>query len=408
MKNILGLILGLLPLLANAQWTDVSLSDTTVHLDIVSFSSANDGIVSALYWNTYYKTDDGGNSWTEHTFDSLTNLKNIQFTDALTGYAMGNRIGTFAPSFLKTTDGGATWQTISSMNSVSLNYFSFVDNTTGFAIGDDWVNFSSIVYRTIDGGATWDTTHLPGVTYPVDVSIVSEDTIIFGGSDGTFSYRGTMLSTYDGGDNWVFRLDTNNYSQIQRIDFLTGTHGFKLNSGSGDYVSETWDGGITWNTIFQIGPFENLTDVFFSTADDGYISHYFGHVIGINAVGDTTLSFNEVNYQYQLQKMDDADHVLYAVGSYGKVIKKGLSTGIDAEFESSHLTSYPNPVGTELTIETPAQGTLELYSTDGRLLQSKTVQVGIHTMDMSPFATGTYIVSFRNKTMQSHSIIIHQ
>ena len=53
-------------------------------------------------------------------------------------------------TILKTIDGGTTWTTLSSGTTNDLNSVYFTDANTGYAVGD-----TGTILKTIDGGTTW-------------------------------------------------------------------------------------------------------------------------------------------------------------------------------------------------------------------------------------------------------------
>jgi hypothetical protein len=72
----------------------------------------------------------------------------VYFTDANTGYAVGNE--TFNWIIFKTINGGADWDTSATGYWGALNSIYFSDPDTGYAVG----NYGLIV-KTTDGGTTW-------------------------------------------------------------------------------------------------------------------------------------------------------------------------------------------------------------------------------------------------------------
>src|SRR5207237_770107 len=72
-------------------------------------------------------------------------LLGVQFTDALTGWAVG-AVGTI----VHTSDGGATWSGQDSGANNNLGALDFTDALTGWAVGD-----RGTILHTSDGGATW-------------------------------------------------------------------------------------------------------------------------------------------------------------------------------------------------------------------------------------------------------------
>lgn len=64
-----------------------------------------------------FKTIDGGNSWTDIAAENnFYHFKNIQFTNASTGYCVGEH-----GKMQKTTDGGQTWSYLPTSTTYDLN-----------------------------------------------------------------------------------------------------------------------------------------------------------------------------------------------------------------------------------------------------------------------------------------------
>lgn len=95
----------------------------------------------------FYKTDDGGLTWTkpaaktpELTFDS------IFFTDQINGWVAGH-----SGRMAKTEDGGRTWKKIFSVkDEYKIRDLHFSDKDHGYAVGD-----KGIILYTANGGESW-------------------------------------------------------------------------------------------------------------------------------------------------------------------------------------------------------------------------------------------------------------
>jgi photosystem II stability/assembly factor-like uncharacterized protein len=83
--------------------------------------------------------------WFPQNSGTTNNLNSVYFTDANTGYAVGD-----SGTIIKTNDGGDNWGIQSSGTSADLYSVQFTDSLTGYAVGD-----SSIILKTIDGGENW-------------------------------------------------------------------------------------------------------------------------------------------------------------------------------------------------------------------------------------------------------------
>ncbi|MEE9269605.1 MAG: hypothetical protein V3V49_05020, partial [Candidatus Krumholzibacteria bacterium] len=81
-------------------------------------------------------------SWVSQTSGTTNDLRDVSFTDAMTGTAVG-RGGTI----IRTTDGGRSWVSQTSGTLSTLLGVSFTDATTGTAVG-----VGGTILRTTTGG----------------------------------------------------------------------------------------------------------------------------------------------------------------------------------------------------------------------------------------------------------------
>ena len=89
-------------------------------------------------------TSDGGASWRQQTSGIGWDLYSVTFTDASTGWAVGDWW------ILRTVDGGLTWERLQLDPPVRLASVSFADARNGWAAGAQ-----GVLLRTTDGGSTW-------------------------------------------------------------------------------------------------------------------------------------------------------------------------------------------------------------------------------------------------------------
>jgi photosystem II stability/assembly factor-like uncharacterized protein len=89
------------------------------------------------------KTTDGGLTWHNTNWTGAADQSNIQFTDDLNGWTVGN-------SMFHTSDGGTTWQEVPSPAYISLSAVFFVNNQEGWIAGGN----SGILHTINSGGLT--------------------------------------------------------------------------------------------------------------------------------------------------------------------------------------------------------------------------------------------------------------
>ncbi|MCX7022480.1 MAG: M28 family peptidase, partial [bacterium] len=188
--------------------------------------------------DTYYRTDDGGLTWSETQFDlgSESNyLSTMVFADADTGYLFSA-----SGDVWRTEDSGSIWEEVGGTG-MEIFAAACLPGDTRTVVG---VSRAETVLRSADGGETWETVHdTPSGSTLYDVA--------FGDSDRGLAV-GTadrLLITQDGGVTWT-------PSQIPGVDpaqqllAVTGTGplGFVVGSLYGE-MYRTADGGESWETV---------------------------------------------------------------------------------------------------------------------------------------------------------------
>ena len=168
-------------------------SPVSSNLTAIQFLSSSEGFIAGENGKVF-KTNDGGNSWTNISLASTTvTIHKIVFQTTLKGY-LATTGGLY-----RTTDGGATWTNPIYQNTYDVQLFG---TYTGYAIIRD--GSSSYFYRTYDGGLNWAHTFSP--PFDTDLSIMSfinEDIGYVAGSEAK------IYETTDGGDTWFgFHVDT--------------------------------------------------------------------------------------------------------------------------------------------------------------------------------------------------------
>ncbi len=110
------------------------------------------------------KTVNGGSTWTTQTSGIASNLQDVYFIDANTGWAVGN-----TGRIRKTINGGSTWTAQTSGVTTTLNSVHFTDANTGWVVGAN-----GVVRKTTNGGTTW-TAQTAGVGTNALYSVVFSD-----------------------------------------------------------------------------------------------------------------------------------------------------------------------------------------------------------------------------------------
>jgi photosystem II stability/assembly factor-like uncharacterized protein len=216
-------------------------SGTNSHFFSVCFVNQNIGYISG--YNTFLKTNDGGENWIQIpvVVNGNGTLHSVYFVNENVGYIAGND-----SLILKTTNGGINWQNISIGNE---NYFAvyFLNEQTGYVGGSN-----SQIYKTTNGGSNWvqqQTAYLIAIT---SLYFVNSDT---GFMAGGLPSSGIIQKTTNGGANWyVVSTDAGYLWSIRFADAQTG-----YAEGWGGTLKST-DAGENWTLIQPYG-YENVNPV---------------------------------------------------------------------------------------------------------------------------------------------------
>jgi len=222
-------------------WTAQS-TGSSFSLYSVSFSDANNGSAVGGYVNwpndypmTYgaiQRTTNGGASWSTQAIGVINYLRSVVFTDANTGWAVGN-----AGTILKTTNGGTTWsQQLSTVTRDLLFSVSFVDANNGWICGTNKENGGLL--RTTNGGATWSAL----ATIPNNPGMNAIDFVDVN-TGWTVSWPGLIYKTTNGGQSWSSQTSGTN-SVLRGVNFVDANTGWAV--GNVGAIMKTSNGGSTW------------------------------------------------------------------------------------------------------------------------------------------------------------------
>ncbi|MCI0474068.1 MAG: T9SS type A sorting domain-containing protein [Ignavibacteria bacterium] len=168
-------------------------------------------------------------------------VRDLYFTDSLTGYAVASPESVLDSShILKTTNGGNNW-TIKATYVGNLPRITFINANTGFAGGN-------YLLKTTNAGENWMVWNWGPDRIIYDMQVFSEDTIWYA---DRFQIGGGAYRTTNGGINWEKRdngIPANSYPFY--IYFYNSRIGF---STGGTNVYKTTDAGLSWSLAFTGG-----------------------------------------------------------------------------------------------------------------------------------------------------------
>lgn len=239
--------------------------------------------------------------WIQQTSGTLENLNGIYFTDANTGWAVGNN-----GLVLKTTNGGNIWFSqyfpVTSHNTCVF----FATNTTGY-VG----NYNSFVYKTTDGGNNWNALNISS-TYPITSLYFLTDRI--GWSADNY---GRLRKTTNGGLNWANSVLVSGYRP--RIFFLNNDRGWTVDSYG--YCYRTTNGGTNFQAT-RVN-YDTLSGIKFVSSTLGYACGDSGKVFrttngGVNWVLQNTGVTEKLNYI-----STKGGNYIWIAGNRGRILFSG-------------------------------------------------------------------------------------
>ncbi len=243
--------------------------------DDIAFGSLRTG----FYGNgegRLYRTDDGGNSWTQIGHRPGTFIRALGFLDQRAGILGNVGVGSFpnvtdrVPLY-RTEDGGQSWSPVEIDGPVPAGICAIhivrqlrIDRGEAseriICHSAGRVGGPAHYLRSLDHGRRWTSSDLGALTAAIyDVRFLDGQTgFIAGSSDPDLAKaHGLILRSDDGGDSWreVFRSQRP-FETVWKLDFPSRTTGFaSLQSYDPDtgrsqrHVARTTDGGRSWSEL---------------------------------------------------------------------------------------------------------------------------------------------------------------
>ncbi len=390
-----------------------------------------------------------GQNWYQLSVPTTNKLLAIDFPSSSVGYIVGEDT-----TILKTTDGGQTWNQLPA-NGIQTQSFAqtitdvkFVNELTGFIA----VGYSG-VYKTIDGGQSW--TFLSGQTsnmcFPQAIYPFSETNGFVGGGG---CFEGAIVDAFNAGA-WTTTtspgLFWDSEQKVQDIDFVNANVG--LVAVKNQYMLRTTNGGQTWDTIptgialpgyltsvvmvndtlCYAGYGEVNTNGFgvLKSVDAGltwtqdinsatfFYPDYFcvaaatngaiyaggkpsntpgGLIFKTNLTATTTWDYATVDQP--IHDMDSyGSDVTFGVGDSGYVVVNVPPGNLGHQETALALSVvlYPNPVHTQLTIESAFNIlAVRVFNVDGKEVKVNFLN-GKKVLDVSMLASGMYTVMIQTE-----------
>ncbi len=218
-------------------WTDLSFQFLR-GLNSISFINSNNAVCGG-FAGGIYKTNDSGNNWIRLSSGFFPSFTDISTFDSSSFYTVGTDFYENETILLHTDNGGETWIKKNSPLIYSTASIDFLNENYGMIIGD------YLIFYTEDGCSTWHQGTIPPNIYLNDVEIISSNKAFLSG------YQGTLLKSTDGGSNW-FSVNSNTSGNLEKIIFKDQSNGIIIANAGSSII--TTDGGDNWNPInFSFG-----------------------------------------------------------------------------------------------------------------------------------------------------------
>jgi photosystem II stability/assembly factor-like uncharacterized protein len=264
--------------------------------------------------------------WIAQNSPTTLHLDTVHFFDSNIGLVSGGYTLLY-----KTTDGGTTW---SSLGNYSAQNFSFVNATTGYSTTVS----GQPIKKTTDSGATWGLVTPPTSASFLGVFAISPTSAYF------INAEDKVLKTTDGGNTFFSRtiVLTTPVSQNLTDVFFTDTNTGYLTAQGARNIWKTTNAGITWNFL-TTGTTVSLNCIYFVTPLIGYAAGESGKVLKTMDAGTTWVD-KSTGGSHSLNAMEfvDADNGII-VGN-GGVIYRTVNGGNSWISEGSGTTSNLNTI----------------------------------------------------------------
>ena len=282
-------------------WEMVNPKPTTADLRVVEFIDLNSGFVSDGQ-HTYY-TPDFGETW-ENRGD-LPGASDIEF--------LGNKgilTSVYTDGIYMTEDGGETW-TISNIPGML-----YIQNCQ--FISEEFIvvtSYSSLAY-SLNGGSSWTIEQF----YDNDI----KDSFFRADSSGVaVSYSGSIYYTETMGQIW--QLAYSGWSEtFSLVKFVNDSVGFAIQDIYDSPSLKTTDGGITWAQAPD-GFCCNITDMMFTDANTCYFigtGGYVGRLVSDDFLWETMELTNlSTNWNVDFLGIESIENRLFVVGDDGWILK---------------------------------------------------------------------------------------
>jgi photosystem II stability/assembly factor-like uncharacterized protein len=244
------------------------------------------------------RSTNGGATFTAQVTDQ-TDLFDIQFTDANTGFVLGRE------GINKTTNGGTSWGAVNSLSIASSGDLFMVDGITGFA-----AKAGGVIEKTTNGWTTAIDVYAKPTGELKSVFFPDAQTGYVVGRNSSY------LKTINGAQTWSVSNILNTHA-LNSTYFTSTLIGYAV--GDNGTILKTTDGGTTWNPQTSTTT-DRLNGVTFVDQNTGIAVGSSGRILkttngGTSWVQKTSGSSNQLN------GVSTSGSVVIAVGTSGTILK---------------------------------------------------------------------------------------
>lgn len=306
MKTVLLSIVISLSAFSQSTWEQLN-SGTTAELRDIYFTSALTGFAVGAN-GTILKTTNGGEGWIAKSSGTTALLYTVFFYTPTLGFVGGSDA-----TVRKTTDGGETW--LSSNTGIigqPIRSIYFTSENVGYAVGG--ISNNGYINITTNGGSTW-----TQQTNPIPVSFYYSVKFIDNQIGYICGYASAILKTTNGGTNWVNQTVTTT-SYLWSNYFLTANTGFTV--GDIGTIIKTTNGGANWSPQTS-GTTNALNDIIFTNELNGWAVGGNGTILyttngGLNWSPQTSGTTNGLNAVFF------NEYNGWIVGGSGRILRYGI------------------------------------------------------------------------------------
>lgn len=346
-------------------------------LNKIEYTDSTNFFIAADSGKIFYSSN-AGNSWLTRNTGLLSNIVDIEFIDANTGFAISWEFGLTNPNFvgsiiLKTTNAGVNWNTGYRIDTnIFFSKIFFTDTQHGLLTGHPLG-----ILRTSDAGLTWKTDQIDSVTFydfPIR-NFVSLGAVTLG-CGGWIDIQGVIWRTTNNGLNWIARGVSP--EPLYDFHFYDNNHVIAV-GGDFEYgasMASSTDAGLTWEYI-TFEEFGTGLSIDFRTASEGWIALGIGQKFLYTMNGGQNWStFATPNGEsiYDVKFASKRNGI--AVGERGAILKFNTDyvgiwnngTALPSEIELKQ--NYPNPFNPEtiitFSLQKPEIVSLKIYDLLGK------------------------------------------